>query len=89
MGLEVVEFIIDVEQALGLSIPERDTSAIATPREFVDYICARLPEIDPHFGTSAGRWTRAEVEQLVDGLLAKAGAKSDVTLDTPFRDIFP
>ena len=87
MGLEVVEFVIDVEKALGLAIPDGDTKDLKTPREFVAYLCRRLPEIDPGFGTDAARWTKSEIEQVVEGLLAKSVRRGDLTLDTEFRDL--
>jgi hypothetical protein len=88
VGLEVVEFVIDVEKAFGLSIPDGDLQGLKTPRQFIEYLARRLPEVDPGFGTAASRWTRSEIEQVVDGLLAKSVRKGDITLDTEFRAIF-
>lgn len=87
MGLEVVEFIIDMEKAFGLSIPDRD-AGWRTGRELVTYLCGRMPEIDPGFGSASARWTRVEIEQVVEGLLAKTVSRADVSLDTDFRSIF-
>jgi hypothetical protein len=87
MGLEVVEFIIDVEKAFGLSIPDRDVSW-RSGRELVTYLCDRMPEIDPGFGSTSARWTRVEIEQVVEGFLAKNVGGADVSLDTDFRSIF-
>jgi hypothetical protein len=89
VGLEVVEFVLDLEKALGFSINDRDVNGMTTPRELVTYLCTRLPEVDPGFGTNSGRWTRAGIEQVVEGLLAKNSGRSDISLDTDFRDIFP
>jgi hypothetical protein len=88
MGLEVVEFIIDLEKATGLSIPDRDV-VWSTGRELVEYLCRRMPEVDPGFGTDSARWTRSDIEQVVEGLLAKNGRRADVDLDTHFRSVFP
>jgi len=88
MGLEVVEFVIDVEKAFGLSIPDHDFGALKTPRELVIYLCRRIPEVDPAFGTAAARWTQAEIQQVVEGLLAKNGRRRDIDLDTDLRSIF-
>ena len=88
MGLETVEFIIDLEKALGLSIPDRECGW-RTGRELVAYLCRRMPEIDPAFGSDSARWTLSEIEQVVEGLLAKSGRRADVNLDTDFRSIFP
>jgi len=37
MGLEALEFIIDLEKAVGLSIPDRDV-VWTTGREVVEYL---------------------------------------------------
>jgi hypothetical protein len=88
MGLEIVEFVTDVERALGISIPDRDVNGLGTPRELVAYICRRLQEVDPGFGTKAARWGRSEIELVIEGLLAKSARRSDLTLDTDLRSIF-
>ena len=51
MGLESTEFAIAVEKALGLSIPDGDFRGARTPRELVNYLIGRIPEVDPWFGT--------------------------------------
>jgi hypothetical protein len=88
MGLEAVEFIIDLERAIGLSIPDRDV-VWTTGRELVQYLCRRMPEIDPGFGSDSARWTLSDIEQVVEGLLAKNGRRADVDLDTDFKSVFP
>ena len=89
MGLESTEFAIAVEKALGLSIPDGDFRGTRTPRELVNYLIGRIPEVDPGFGTVSARWTRAEIEQVVEGLLAKASGRADFDFDWDFRTIFP
>jgi hypothetical protein len=79
MGLEAVEFVIDVEKAFGLSIPDRDFNELSTPRKLVGYLVGRLP---------GDLWTKAEIEQVVEGLLAKASGRADFALDADFRSIF-
>ena len=88
MGLEAVEFIIDLEKALGFSIPD-EHAVWRTGRELVTYLCRRMPEVDPGFGSDSARWTRSEIEQVVEGLLAKNGRRKDVNLDPDFRSVFP
>ncbi|MGC4114212.1 MAG: hypothetical protein QM765_06245 [Myxococcales bacterium] len=87
MGLESIEFIVDLEKAFGLSIPDGDV-AWRTGRELVNYLCRRIPEVDPGFGTPSARWGRTDVERIVEGLLAKNGRRTDVTLDTEIRSVF-
>jgi hypothetical protein len=89
MGLESTEFALAVEKALGLSIPDGDFREARTPRELVNYLIGRIPEVDPGFGAVSARWTKAEIEQVVEGLLAKASGRADFDFDWDFRTIFP
>jgi len=43
MGLDVVEFIMAVEDAFGLDIPDSEAQRLATPGLVIDYLAARLP----------------------------------------------
>lgn len=43
MGLDITEFVISVEEAFRLTIPDKDAQEIATPRHLIDYIAQRLP----------------------------------------------
>ena len=88
MGLEAVEFILDLEKALGISIPDRDAASWGTGRGLVSYICRRMPEIDPGFGSASARWTPEEVEQVVEGLLAKSARRANVSLDMDLKSLF-
>lgn len=42
MGLDIVEFIMAVEEAHGVTIPNRGAERIATPRMLIDYLYGRL-----------------------------------------------
>jgi hypothetical protein len=53
MGLEVVEFVIDLENALGVSIPDHELGEIRTARELITYLRERVPPIDPDHGSAA------------------------------------
>jgi hypothetical protein len=44
MGLDIVEFVMGVEDAVGVRIADKDAEAIITPRLLVDYLHARLPQ---------------------------------------------
>ena len=88
MGLEAVEFILDLEKAFGLSIPDRDVRSWSTGRDLVRYLCRRMPEIDPGFGSASARWTLMEIEQVVEGLLAKTTSRADVSLDAHLESLF-
>jgi hypothetical protein len=88
MGLEVVEFILDLEEALGISIPDRDAESWGTGRGLVSYVSRRMPEVDPGFGSASARWTPEEVEQFVEGLLAKTARRANVSLDVDLKNLF-
>ncbi len=44
MGLDVVEFVMMVEDAFDLKIPDHEAETIATPGELVEYLMKRLPK---------------------------------------------
>ena len=43
MGLDVVEFLMSVEEAFQVTIPDQDAQALVTPRRLIDYLTDRLP----------------------------------------------
>jgi acyl carrier protein len=42
MGLDIVEFVIAVEGALDIAIPDKDAERLETPRMLIDYLAQRL-----------------------------------------------
>jgi hypothetical protein len=44
MGLDLVEYVIAIEDAFEISIPDADAAELDTPGKLVDYLCARLGE---------------------------------------------
>ncbi len=88
MGLETLEFVVDVENAFDLKISDADVATIRTPRDFVAYLAARLEAVDSKAGAIVPRWTPTEIEQVVEGLLVRTLDRMDFTLDTEFRDLF-
>src|ERR1044072_8589752 len=49
MGLDSVEFVMALEEAFGLYIPDVDAVGLATPRKVIDYLEQRLVRADvPH-----------------------------------------
>ena len=78
MGLELVDFILSLEKAFGIDIPDRDAAAFRTPRQTVDYLVARAD----------GRWTRAEIERIVCDTVMMEFGITNVPLDADFvRDL--
>jgi hypothetical protein len=43
MGLELVEFVMELESTFGLDIPDADAERLETPRLVIEYLIARLP----------------------------------------------
>jgi hypothetical protein len=46
MGLDVLEFVLALEEAFQLAIPDADLEWLRTPRQVVDYVLGRLGEAD-------------------------------------------
>jgi len=42
LGLSLVEYVMAVEEAFGISIPEEDTAQVRTARDLVDYLLPRI-----------------------------------------------
>jgi len=53
MGLDIVEFVMDVEESFGISIPDDVAERFTTPRKLIDYILDRVPR------SSESRWAIA------------------------------
>jgi hypothetical protein len=63
VGLTINEFVMAVEEAFGITIPDEDLG-ITTPRDLVEYLLPRLvPPCDPNSGLS---W-RSRVRAPLDG----------------------
>jgi hypothetical protein len=43
MGLDVVEFVMAVEDAFGLAVPDAEAERLTTPGRLIDYLAGRLP----------------------------------------------
>ena len=44
MGLDIVEFVMAVEESFETRIPNRDAEKITTPRKLIDYLHGQLPQ---------------------------------------------
>ena len=44
MGLDLVEYVIAIEAAFEIDIPDADARHLETPAKLIDYLCARLGE---------------------------------------------
>ena len=46
MGLDIVEYVVAVEGALAIDIPDKDAEGLETPRMLIDYLCQSLDATD-------------------------------------------
>ncbi|MGH7489733.1 MAG: hypothetical protein ACREMY_29640, partial [bacterium] len=44
MGLDIVEYVMAVEEAFEIDIPDSDAAQLETPAKLIDYVCARLSQ---------------------------------------------
>ncbi len=44
MGLDIVEFVMGVEEAFGVRIPDDTTATLTTPRMLINYLHGQLPK---------------------------------------------
>lgn len=44
MGLDIVEYVMAVEEAFEIDVPDADAVSLDTPAKLIDYVCARLGE---------------------------------------------
>jgi hypothetical protein len=79
MGLEIVELVASVEKAFDLKISDAAWNQLTTPRELADYVEPRAGKV----------WSRAEIEDVIDGLILSVKPKAVFNRDTDLRTIFP
>src|SRR3954470_21071746 len=86
MGLDVVEFIMAVEDAFGLEIPDSEAALLATPGLVIDYLAAHLPS----GGAEAGAClSRRAFYKLRRETCARLGVdRSAVRADMPLATLF-
>jgi hypothetical protein len=62
MGLDGVEFIMAVEDAFAIEIPDADAEQLVTPGHVARYLAARL-------ATASTRWSDADIESTIARLM--------------------
>ena len=84
MGLEIVEMVMEIEEAFDLSTPDQDAERIHNPREVIDYVMAhlRVREDSCLTQTAFYRLRRAAVSCL-------AVPRSAVRPAAPWNDLLP
>jgi hypothetical protein len=46
MGLDLVEYVMALEDAFEIAIPHEDAVRLETPRQLIDYLCSRVGEAE-------------------------------------------
>jgi len=86
MGLDVVEFIMAVEDAFGLEIPDAEAARLATPGRVIDYLAARLP---PGVSEAGACLSQRAFYKLRRETCARLGVdRLAVRADTPLTALF-
>ena len=83
MGLDLVEYVMAVEEAFEIDIPDADAVHLETPAKLIDYVCARLGESadGPPLVQTAFYWLR---RALADELTVPRGS---IGPDTTIADL--
>ena len=85
MGLDTVEFLLAVEDAFGISIPNSEAEQLTTPRVLAEYIEHRLPA-----GSSTACHTQRAFYKLRTGIVqAHRIPRGSIRRETSWRDILP
>jgi acyl carrier protein len=85
MGLDIVEFVMSIEERFAIEIPDRDAQNLTTPRLLVDYIMSRVKS-----GQDRGCLGQREFHRLRRALIARRwAARPDLKPDTLLEEIVP
>jgi hypothetical protein len=92
MGLDLVEYVIAIEDAFEIDIPDADTIRLDTPAKLIDYLCARLgasPDGPPLVQT-AFYWLRKALadELAVSRNLIRPATTPSVLTNRPENDVW-
>jgi hypothetical protein len=92
MGLDLVEYVMAVEEAFGIDIPDVDAACLETPGMVIEYLCVRLNESrdGPPLVQTAFYWLR---RALADELgISRNLIRPDTTIsaltDRPENDVW-
>jgi hypothetical protein len=47
MGMDAIEFVLRLEDAFGVTIPDRDAAELETAGQWHTYLVARVPNLNP------------------------------------------
>jgi hypothetical protein len=85
MGLDVVEFVMAVEEAFALRFPDEDLIEVTTPRKLIDYVAASLSAVAADVCRSQRAFYR-----LRSSLAARVGCpRSAIRPETSLLELIP
>src|SRR5262245_16409803 len=85
MGLDLVEFVMEVEETFQYRIPDQDVTDLTTPRRLIDYLVAHLPTAATHVCPSQRIFYR-----LRSAVAARLGCpRSSLRPDTSLLTLIP
>jgi hypothetical protein len=85
MGLDIVEFVMSVEERFGIAIPDEDASNLVTPRKVVDYVMSKVT-----CGEDRGCLSQREFYRLRRALIARHWTtRRELKPDTRLEGIVP
>jgi hypothetical protein len=85
MGLDIIEFVMNVEEKFSIEIPDADAQHLTTPRKLVDYLMTRVKA-----GADRGCLSQREFHRLRRAVIARNWATRDsLKTDTPLEGIVP
>lgn len=85
MGLDAVEFVMAVEDAFGIAIPNAVAERLLTPRAVVEYVQSRLPAGDDKTCHSQLAFYTLRVATM----RAHEVSRASITPDTVWRELLP
>ena len=89
MGLDILEFMVQVEKETGLHIADGDMADLTTARKVIHYLLEKSrdqPVADRRQRLSAHPWSADRMEELVCRLIRENFGVVNFSLDDRFRE---
>jgi hypothetical protein len=92
VGLDLIEYVIAIEEAFEIAIPDADAVHLETPAKLIDYVCARLGEsaAGPPLVQTAFYWLRRAIadELRVSCNVIRPGNTMSELTDRPENEVW-
>ena len=87
MGLDIVEYVMALEDAFGIDIPDAEAAELRTVGQTIDYLCSRLPMAANAAETGATPLEQLAFHRLRAAIQARTGVpKRHLRPRTPARE---